>query len=59
MKDENFIVFVYHIEMSQTTRDSTIGKPLVSRGAPSWFHNILTYNGESLYKLLNIEQFFH
>jgi hypothetical protein len=30
----------------QTTRDSTVRKPLVSRGAPSWFHNILTYNGE-------------
>jgi hypothetical protein len=28
----------------------------MSKGAPSWFHNASTYNGE---KLLNIEQFFH
>jgi hypothetical protein len=45
MKDDIYN-FSYHIEISQTTRDSTVGKPLVSGGAPSWFHNILTYNGE-------------
>jgi hypothetical protein len=46
MKNDRFFFSPYHIEISQTTRDSIVGKPLLRRGAPSWFHNILTYNGE-------------
>jgi len=40
-------VFVCHVEIFQTSCAlGIIGKPLMSRGAPSWFHNILTYGGE-------------
>ncbi len=37
-------LFVCHVEISQTTMPFvTIGKPLMSRGKLSWFHNVLTY----------------
>jgi hypothetical protein len=41
------VCFVCHVEFFQTSCAlGIIGKPLMSRGAPSWFHNILTYGGE-------------
>jgi hypothetical protein len=52
-----FICFVYHVEISQATAPLVallvpLESPSRTRGAPSWFHNVLTYNGE----VINIEQ---
>lgn len=56
MEGSLFVLCVCHIEISQTivppTALGTVGKPLMSRGALSWFHNILTYDKK---KLFNIE----
>jgi hypothetical protein len=46
-------LFVCHVEISQATyllsscdaRDIVV-KPLMSKGAPNWFHNVLTYGAE-------------
>ncbi len=41
-------LFVCHLEISQTIMPLvTIGKPLMSKGKLSWFHNVLTY-GEKI-----------
>jgi hypothetical protein len=42
-------LFVCHVEISQTTMPLvTIGKPLMSRGKLSWFHNVLTYGEKNI-----------
>jgi hypothetical protein len=40
-----FVLFVSHVKISQTMLPFAMlsnGKPSMSRGAPSWFHNVLT-----------------
>jgi hypothetical protein len=40
-------LFVCHVEIFKTTMPLvTIGKPLMTRGKLSWFHNVLTYGEE-------------
>lgn len=45
-----FPVYLSHRDLPRQDTSScmlgTIGKPLVSRGALSWFHNVSTYNEE-------------
>jgi hypothetical protein len=55
-----FSLFVCRIEIFPNPSASchvlgTTGERWMSKGAPSWFHNVSTYDGE---KLLNVEQFF-
>jgi hypothetical protein len=55
-----FVLFVCQIEIFPNPNASchvlgTVGEPWISKGAPSWFRNVSTYDGE---KLLNIEQIF-
>jgi len=50
-KDSLFVLFVCHIEISQTIAPLVAlfwyhCKALMSRGALNWFHNVSTYNGE-------------
>jgi hypothetical protein len=43
-------LFVCHIDISQTmvslVTHGIVAKPLMSRGAPRWFHNVSIYGGE-------------
>jgi hypothetical protein len=46
------VCFVCHVEISQTkpwcllVGSWYLEKPLMSKGAPSWVHNVMTYSGE-------------
>jgi hypothetical protein len=51
--EARLFVFVYHFEISQITMPLAtllvwLEIPLMTRGGPSWFHNVLTYFGEAI-----------
>ncbi len=59
MKEGSLCVCLFCLSCWDLSNHSTscctlgpVGKPSRTRGAPSWFHNVLTYNGE----VINIEQ---
>jgi hypothetical protein len=46
-EDSLYVLFVSHWDVSNHSDScyalGTFEKPFMSRGAPSWFHNVLTY----------------